>query len=794
MNEKALKVLEYDKIIGLLKAQAGSGMTRDVISELKPFSDPREIETALAETDEAVRLITYKGALPLGNFYDIRESIVLAEKGGTLTIRQLLHILYDIKVATAVKSYMKGDVPELPMIISQTELLETFASLADDLDRSIESEDMLSDNASVDLKNIRRNIVRQNEAIKNRINQIISRSDNQSMLQDSIVTVRDGRYVIPVKQEHRGKFPGIIHDQSSSGATLFIEPQVIVTMNNELRELEAEEKAEVERILAEFSSRVAEGASMLKNNLQIMLHLDFIMAKGKLANIQKAGYPRISADGVLELKKARHPLLDQSKAVPVDIILGEKYNVLVVTGPNTGGKTVTLKTAGLLSLMAQSGLHIPANDGSKIPVYEDVFADIGDEQSIEQSLSTFSSHMKNIVEIVDRASENTLVLLDELGAGTDPTEGAALAISILETLKAKGAKMMATTHYTELKKYALQTEGVENASMEFDVETLSPTYRLSIGIPGKSNAFEISRKLGLSEEIIERSRGLLEGGDIQFEAVLEAIESDRKAAREELEQARIEREEARSLKEEMDKRAERESARREKMINSAKEEARAIIADAKEVSETVREELKELDRLEDRSERNRRMDRSRKMIRDAAGRYKETIRIEENNDPVSLDDIKVGDRVKVLTIGQNGEVIALPDSRGEITVQVGIMKMKCKAENLKLIIDGTRKKKKPKPKTGKSTYAGLYRSKSVSVSPTINVQGQNLDDALANVAKYIDDAFMAHLSEVTIIHGRGEGILKNGIHSMLKKHPQVKSFRKGNFNEGGDGVTVVTLK
>ena len=431
MNEKALKVLEYDKIIGLLKAQAGSGMTRDAISELKPFSDPREIETALAETDEAVRLITYKGALPLGNFYDIRESVVLAEKGGTLTIRQLLHILYDIKVATAVKSYMKGDVPELPMIISQTELLETFASLADDLDRSIESEDMLSDNASVDLKNIRRNIVRQNEAIKNRINQIISRSDNQSMLQDSIVTVRDGRYVIPVKQEHRGKFPGIIHDQSSSGATLFIEPQVIVTMNNELRELEAEEKAEVERILAEFSSRVAEGASMLKNNLQIMLHLDFIMAKGKLANIQKAGYPRISADGVLELKKARHPLLDQSKAVPVDIILGEKYNVLVVTGPNTGGKTVTLKTAGLLSLMAQSGLHIPANDGSKIPVYEDVFADIGDEQSIEQSLSTFSSHMKNIVEIVDRASENTLVLLDELGAGTDPTEGAALAISIL---------------------------------------------------------------------------------------------------------------------------------------------------------------------------------------------------------------------------------------------------------------------------------------------------------------------------------------------------------------------------
>lgn len=794
MNEKTLKVLEYYKIIELLKGQAGSEMTREIISELKPFSDPREIKTALEETDEAVRLMIYKGALPLGNFYDVKDSVMLAKKGGSLTIKQLLRVLYDMKIAANVKSYMKGDVPDVPIIKEYTELLWVFADLIEDLDRSIESEDMISDNASLELKSIRRNIVRQNENIKNRINQIISKSDNQSMLQDSIVTVRDGRYVIPVKQEHRSRFPGIIHDQSSSGATLFIEPQIIVNMNNELRELEAAEKAEVDRILAELSSKIGAHGDVLINNLNILLKLDFIMAKGKLAQLQKAEYPSVSEDGRLELKKARHPLIDMKKAVPVDIFLGGKYNVLVVTGPNTGGKTVTLKTAGLLSLMAQSGLHIPAIKGSKIPVYKDVFADIGDEQSIEQSLSTFSSHMRNIVKIVEQASENTLVLLDELGAGTDPTEGAALAIAILETLKEKGTKMMATTHYTELKKYALQTDGVENASMEFDIETLSPTYRLTIGIPGKSNAFEISKKLGLSEEIIDRSKNLLEGGDIEFEQVLAAIEADKKAAEAERDEAIMLNISMRKQQEELDKKDKKAKEQREKLLSNAREEARTILAEAKEVSKSVQEELRELAKIEDRSERNRRLDSSKRRIKDAAGKYKEKIYIEENDNPVSLEDLNIGDRVKVLSIGQNGEVVGLVDSRGEITVQIGIMKMKCRGENLKLIVDGTKKKKKQKPKQGKSTYAGLYKSKSASISPTINVQGKNLEEALANVEKYIDDAFMAHLTEVTVIHGRGEGILKKGIHDMLKKHPQVKSYRKGGFDEGGDGVTVVTLK
>ncbi len=792
MNEKAMKVLEYNKIIELLKGQAGSEMTRKIISELKPFTDPRVIRTVLEETDEAVKLITYKGPLPLGNFYDIKSSVVFAQKGGTLNMKQLLQILYNMRITANVITWLKGDVPPLPILQSLVEVLAVFKDLAEEIDRSIESEDTVSDNASSELRTIRRSIVRQNETIKNRINQMINKADNQSMLQDAIVTVRDGRYVIPVKQEHRSKFPGIIHDQSASGATLFIEPQVIVNLNNELRELEVAEQVEIERILGELSSRVGEHAAQLNNNQEILVQLDLIMAKGKLAHLQHGECPSVNDEGVLRLKEARHPLIDRKKAVPINITIGDKYNTLVVTGPNTGGKTVTLKTAGLLSMMAQTGLHIPASSGSTIPIYENIFADIGDEQSIEQSLSTFSSHMKNIVDIVDKASNKTLILLDELGAGTDPTEGAALAISILETLRNRGAQILATTHYTELKKYAIETSGVENASMEFDIETLSPTYKLTIGIPGKSNAFEISKKLGLPGEIIEKSKALLEGGDIKFEAVLEAIEEDKKAAEEERDEAIMINIQMKKQKEEMDKLEKRTKAMQEKIINEAKEEARSMLAEAKEVSKSVQQELRELAKIESLGERNKRLDRSKRKIKDAAGRYKETITREENDNPVSIDDVKVGDRVKVLTINQNGEVIALPDSKGEIMVQIGIMKMKCKAEDLKIIIDGTQKKKKTK--SSKASYGSLYKSKSYSISPTLNVQGQNLDDALANVEKYLDDAFMAHLEEVTIIHGRGEGILKKGIHNMLKRHKQVKDFRKGSYNEGGEGVTIVKLK
>ncbi len=792
MNEKTLKVLEYNKIIELLSMQAGSEMTRKVISELKPSCEKRSIMRALEETDEAVRLISYKGALPLGNFYDVTNELVLAKKGATLTIKQLLYILYNLKIVADVKSFMKGELPSLPILEGKALCLETFEQLYRDLDRAIENEDTLSDNASSELKTIRRDIQRQNDAIKNRINQMISRKENDGMLQDSIVTVRDGRYVIPVKQEYRAKFPGIIHDRSASGATLFIEPQAIVNMNNELRELEIAQKAEETRILADFSARIGESAQILKNNLEILLDLDFFMAKGKLATIQKAEKPTISNDKTLHLKKARHPLIEIKDAVPIDILLGGEYNALIVTGPNTGGKTVTLKTAGLLSLMAQSGLHIPAAEGSKIPIYKEIFADIGDEQSIEQSLSTFSSHMKNIVKIVSEATSDTLVLLDELGAGTDPTEGAALAIAVLETLKECGTYIMATTHYTELKKYALQTKGVENASMQFDVETLRPTYKMMIGIPGKSNAFEISKKLGLREDIIEHARKLLDGGDIAFEEVLSAIENDKRRAEEERDEAIMLNISIQKKKEELDRREEKLKKEQEKILNTAKSEARQMIKEAKDLTRKVQNELRDIDKINIISERNKRLETAKKNVKDAAGRYKETIHIEENDEPISLGDIKIGDRVKVLSLGQNGEVIGLPDSKGQVTVQVGIIKMKCEASGLKLIVDG-RKRKKTKP-SGKSTYANLYKSKSSFISPTINVQGQNLDEALANVSKYIDDALMAHLEEITIIHGRGEGILRKGISDMLKKHPQVDKFRKGEYYEGADGVTIVTLK
>lgn len=793
MNEKALRVLEYNKIINLLEMQAGSEITRKAISELKPFTDPRIIATALEETDEASRLISFKGALPLGNFYNINGYISYAKKGGSLTLKQLIQIQYNLKVTRDVKNFMKGDVPELPIIKELVELLETFTDIEDEIDRTVENEDTVKDSASPELRSIRRSIVRQNEAIRNRINQMISKSDNQSMLQDAIVTVRDGRFVIPVKQEYRGKFPGIIHDQSSTGATLFIEPQVIVNLNNELRELEIAEKVEIERIIAELSSRIGEHAVIIKNNQDILLQLDMFMAKGKLAHLQKAECPHVNEDGILNLKQARHPLIDDKKAVPIDIILGENYHALIVTGPNTGGKTVTLKTAGLLSMMAQTGLHIPASSSSTVPVYKDIFADIGDEQSIEQSLSTFSSHMTNIVNIVKNAGNGTLALIDELGAGTDPTEGAALAISIIETLKEQGAHILATTHYTELKKYALETEDVENASMEFNVETLSPTYKLTIGIPGKSNAFEISKKLGLPEEIIKKSRNLLEGGDIEFERVLQAIESDKKKAKAEREEAEAILKDMQAREAALNERLEKAKAKEEKMINRAKEEARSILADAKEVTKNVQEELRELQKLENLGEKTKRLEHSKRKVKDAAGRYKEVIKIEENDNPVSVKDIKIGDRVKVMTLNQNGEIIGLPDSRGEMMVQVGPMKMKCKAKDLKIIIDG-RKKKKPKITSSRSSYAGLYKSKTQNIKTSVNVQGENLEDALDKVSKYLDDATMAHLEEVTIIHGRGGGILKKGIHSMLRENPQVKEYRKGAYSEGGDGVTVVKLK
>lgn len=789
MKAKTLKTLEYNKILDLLVQQASSSMAKEELRCLQPMTSVAEIKDALAETTQAQTVILKKGSAPLGQIYDISAAMTFARKGGVLTMGQLLQILYNLKIAANVTTFLKSDLPPLPAIDAIREVIVTCPRLAENIDRCIISEDEMADNASPALKDIRRSITRQNDAIRNRLNSIINSSDNRTYLQDAIVTVRDGRYVIPVKAEHRGRFQGIIHDQSATGATLFIEPQVIVNMNNELREMELKEKTEVERILAELSSAAAEHFHDITNNQKLLTALDIIFAKGKLSMVMGGEEPEVSEKGALVLKDARHPLIDKKKVVPINIKLGDDYETLVVTGPNTGGKTVTLKTTGLLVLMAQSGLHIPAAGTSTLPVFDHVLADIGDEQSIEQSLSTFSSHMRNIVSILEEMKGNSLILLDELGAGTDPTEGAALAISILENLKARGAYTIATTHYNELKKYALSTKGVENGSMEFNVDTLSPTYRLMIGIPGKSNAFEISRKLGLPEHLIQRASRLLERGDIEFEDVISAIEEDKKKAEAERYEAVLLNISMKKQKEELDRRQALLEEKEKKIIHQAKEEARNILKEARETANDVNRELRALNKIESLGERNRRFDKSRKRLKDAEDKFAEKMIKRVNQSPVKADQLKIGDKVRVVTLDQPGEILSLPDSKGDLLVKVGMMKVSININDLMFMEEDSEMKNK---QAGK--YGTLYKSKAQNISISINVQGENLDDAVMDVDKYLDDAYIAGLKEVTVIHGRGEGILKDGLRKLFKRHKHVASYRKGNYNEGGDGVTIVTLK
>ena len=791
MNKKGLKVLEYNKIIELLSSQAGSEMAKEKLKALTPSDNAAEIREHLSETTEAVSVIVRKGSLPVGQIYDIENPMHLARKGGSLTMRQLLQVLYNLKVASNVVTFLKSDLPPLPIINGMAEVIVTFPRLAERIDRCILSEDEMADSASPELRNIRRDIVRQNDAIRNRLNNILNSSTSKTYLQDAIVTMRDGRYVVPVKAENRAKVPGIVHDQSGSGATLFIEPQAVVELNNKLRELELAEKAEIERILAELSSNVAEHFHDIMNNQKLLIDMDVIFAKGKLSCMMQAEEPAIDEGGYLDLKEARHPLIDPKKVVPINVSIGKDYNTLVITGPNTGGKTVTLKTIGLLAMMCQSGLHIPAAGTSRMPVYKDIFADIGDEQSIEQSLSTFSSHMRNTVELVEKADTGTLVLLDELGAGTDPTEGAALAIAILERLAAQGAQTVATTHYNELKKYALSTPGVENASMEFNVETLSPTYRLSIGVPGKSNAFEISRKLGLPSEIIDRANNLLEKGDIEFEDVLSAIEADKKRAEDERDEAAALAASMRKQQEELSRREKLLEKREKEALQKAKEEARAIIKEAKDTASEVQRELRELSKVQSLGERNKRLEQGKRRLKETENRYQDGIVREINENPVSIDDVQVGDKVKLLTLDQTGEVLTLPDEKGDLMVKVGIMKINVNLSDLMMINE---KKSGGKGSKSAGRYGNLYRAKAMAVSTSVNVVGKNLEDATMEVEKYLDDAYMAGLKEVTVIHGRGQGILKEGLRQLFRRNKLVASFRKGSYNEGGEGVTIVKLK
>ena len=798
MNSKILSLLEFNKIMDLLAEQAGSTLTKERIAALEPMTNKHMVQDALTETTEAVSVIVYKGNIPIGDVGDISGLLGMARRGRCLSMRELLLIKRSLQIAREAKRFLEADMPDgLQLLPEIASLLVAFPQLEQDIDRSILSEDEMSDSASKTLRDIRRDIRNKNEMIKSRLQKMVSTNSAKTHLQDAIVTMRNGRYVIPVKKEYASMYPGMVHDQSSTGATLFVEPQAVVNMNNELRQLALDEQAEITRILELFSSRVAEHCTEIDNNQKLLLELDFINAKGKLSVMMDARCPHLNEDGVMDIVSGRHPLIPMDKVVPTNIQLGKNWTTLLITGPNTGGKTVTLKTIGLLCLMAQSGLHIPADESSEIPILEEVFADIGDEQSIEQSLSTFSSHMKNIVSIFEKAGKNSLVLLDELGSGTDPAEGAALGIAELERLREQGALVVATTHYTELKKYALSTDGVENASMEFNVETLSPTFKLRVGLPGKSNAFEISRKLGLDEAIIGRATELLSDNQLSFEEAVTRVEEDKiktEAALAEAKLAKSDADASRAAAEDELLKAKREA---DKILEDARIKARQMIRDAHETIDEISDDLREIANRKNATFNEGHVAGgvadSRRRLREAEGKFENTkakapatMQTGKTPEPEML---QVGTRIKYLKIDQNGEVETLPDSRGNLTIKVGSLKTKANIKDLILIeSEGAGNKERTRKKYGELSFG-----KTKTIKTEINLIGKNLDEATDLMTKYIDDAFLAGLKSIHVIHGRGEGILRDGLRQAMKKNKHVKSFKSAPYNDGGDGCTIVEL-
>ncbi len=790
MNEKALRILEYNKIIGLLCENTVSTMGRDLAEELKPVNNINEVKELQQETTEAVNLILKKGSIPLNGLHDIRAILKKVKIGAVLAPGELLKVADTLRTSRKLKIFINENKREesFPVIEYYIETLITQKNIEEAILNAIESEEEISDRASSTLHSIRRKIKDKNLSIREKLNHMISSSTYQKYLQEPIITVRGDRHVIPVKQEFRANVPGIIHDQSGSGATLFIEPMAIVDMHNDLKQLKLKEEEEIERILSELTSMVEDKYEGIKTNMEILATLDFIIAKAKLSLQYRCTEPKVNNQGIINIKKARHPLLKADIVVPIDIYLGESFNTLVVTGPNTGGKTVTLKTVGLLALMAQAGLHIPAGDYSEIAIFDEVFADIGDEQSIEQSLSTFSSHMTNIVSILQNINSNSLVLFDELGAGTDPTEGAALAMSILELLHKREIRTIATTHYSELKVYALSTEGVCNASVEFDVATLRPTYKLLIGVPGKSNAFEISRKLGLSDDIIKRAKEFISKDAVEFEDVIRNLEESRKKAEEERDVAARYRIDMERKHKELEQKIDKIEAQKDKVIRDAQREALEIVKKSKEEAELLIKELREAIEKES-SEKSALIEKARLKIKHKQDEIEEKIgdavfKKVSHNPPKNL---KLGDTVKILSLNQKGYVLTLPDQEGNLMVQAGIMKINANINNLKL----DNEQEKQPVKTGNKS---IQSSKVRSASTQIDVRGQLLEEAMMNVDKFIDDAYLASLGQVTIIHGKGTGTLRAGITQLLKSHMHVKTYRSGGFNEGGIGATIVEIK
>lgn len=791
MNQKTLTKLEYHKIIAMLEEQASSFRGRQLCRKLKPMTNLDKINTSQEQTAAAFTRLIKKGRISFSDAAPVEESMKRLEVGAALGSGELLRILKLLQTAGRVKAYGRHDTQDelTDCLDAYFEQLEPLTLLANEIERCIISEDEISDDASSTLKHIRRNINNMNDKVHATLTNLVNGS-LRTYLQDPIITMRGDRYCLPVKAECRGNVQGMIHDQSSTGSTLFIEPMAVVKLNNDLKELYAKEQEEIQVILARLSEDTAEYIEEIRTDYRSLTDLDFIFARGRLALEMNGSRPLFNTEGRIYIREGRHPLLDARKVVPITISLGKDFTLLIVTGPNTGGKTVSLKTVGLLTLMGQAGLHIPAGDHSELAVFHQVYADIGDEQSIEQSLSTFSSHMTNIVSFLQDVDENSLVLFDELGAGTDPTEGAALATAILSYLHKRGIRAMATTHYSELKVYALSTPGVENACCEFDVESLKPTYRLLIGIPGKSNAFAISSKLGIPDYIIEDAKKRLTEQDVSFEDMMTDLETSKRTIEKEREEIAAYKREIEALKMQTRQKQDKLDEQRERILREANEKANAILRDAKDVAdETIKNFRKFGKENISAADMEKERERLRKKIKDTSAAS--TIKAQKPKKAYKPSDFKLGESVKVLSMNLTGTISSKPDSRGNVTVQMGILRSQVNISDLEIIEDVNPYSPKAMKRTSKSK---IKMSKSLSVSPEINLLGKTVDEAVSELDKYLDDALLSHLNSVRVVHGKGTGALRKGIHEYLRCQKHVKSYRLAEYGEGDAGVTIVELK
>lgn len=789
MNNKALKTLEYNKITDRLASHASSEPGIKLCRELLPMMDMNEINSALKQTSDAVSRIFRHGSISFAGLKDIRPLTKALEVGSALGMSELLDICSLLKVAAGARRYGVSEDEAADSLSGLFNVIYDITDIRREIERCILSEDEIADDASAELKNIRRQMRICTERIRTELNSMLNGSD-RTYLQEAVITTRGGRYCIPVKAEYKSQVPGMVHDQSKAGSTFFIEPMSVVRLNNEIREYEVKESEEIAKILASLSAMAGNYTAELDADYDILSQLDFIFAKAKLSFEYKGSEPIMNTRGYINIRKGRHPLIDSRKVVPIDVSIGDEYSELIITGPNTGGKTVTLKTIGLFSLLGQSGLHIPAADNSELTVFNDIFADIGDEQSIEQSLSTFSSHMKNIIEILAKADSNSLVLFDELCAGTDPTEGAALAISILTSLHKLRVTTVATTHYSELKIFALSTEGVQNACCEFDVATLAPTYRLLIGIPGKSNAFAISGKLGLPQYIIDDAKKSLASEDVAFEDVISDLEKSRVTIEREKLELEEYKKEVEDLKNQLKVKNERLDERSDNILQKAREEASAILREAKETADDA---IRKLNKANAAGMSVTELEKQRQRIKDNINKVDKG-RVIKSQAPArqhKASDFHIGDRVHVASLNLDGTVHTLPNQKGELNVTIGIMNYNVNMSDLTIIEEASEMRKLKQKSSG---IGKLKMSKTASISPEINLIGMTSDEAIMTLDKYLDDAFLSHISPVRIVHGKGSGVLRNAVHNYLKRQKHVKSFRLGSFGEGDYGVTIVEFK